>query len=103
MTEAVAVSGIVGGVEPGYDMQPNAKLKKCNFISSNKTRIDMKFQNPIEWIDSANQLGISGDVGSYALENDFGNIFRSIFVVCDIQVLTAAGFRYWAVRNYNIS
>ena len=39
MAEADAVSGIVGGVEPGY-----SKLEKGNFISSNKTRVDQYYR-----------------------------------------------------------
>ena len=99
MTEAVAVSGLVRGVQPGYEMQPgggDAKLEKGNFISSNKTRDGLELKHPIEWIDSGTQLGLPDDAGSSALE-------RSIFVVCDIEVLTPAGFRYQAVRNYQIS
>lgn len=73
-------------------------MQSSKKVSNNTTRVDLKLKHPLEWTNS------SDDVGSYALENNFGNTFRSIFVVCDIEVLTAAGFLYQAVRNYlNIS
>lgn len=84
MIKAVTVSGIVGRVEPGYEMHSgggDAKMEKDYFISSNKsnftrTRVELKLKRPIEWIDSVNQLGLPDDTASYmyALENDFGEV-----------------------------
>ena len=79
------------------------KWRKVYFISSDKrhvmwklmwTRVDLNRKHSIEWNDTASELDIPDDAGSYALEDEFGNTFRSFFVVCDIGDFTAAGFKY---------
>eukprot|EP01036_Dinobryon_divergens_P036232 gene36232-47127_t len=96
MAEAVG-SGL--GMQPGGG---DSKLRKVFFISSNKshvmwkwmwTRVDLNRKHHIEWNDSGSEFGIPDDAGSYALEDEFGINFRSFFVVCDIEDLTAAGFK----------
>ena len=67
------------------------------------TRVDLNRKHHIEWNDSGSEFGIPDDAGSYALEDEFGINFRSFFVVCDIEDLTAAGFKSQVGYHLNFS
>jgi hypothetical protein len=111
VAETVAVSGVGAGVGPGYGgMQPGRvyfKMRKVYFASSNKTyicwssmwtRMDLKLKDRIEFDNSVKVLGLADKAGSYAMEDEFGNTFRSFFIACDVQDLLAAGYYSQKVR-----
>ena len=108
---------LIGVVKSGLasrcGMQPKEsvlKLRKVYFGSSSIkgyvvwnfiwSRADLKLKNRMEFDNSVKVLGVADDAGSYEFLDEFGNsTFRSFFIACDVQDLSAAGFYSQTVRN----
>eukprot|EP01035_Chromulina_nebulosa_P023965 gene23965-31108_t len=85
--------------KPSQKTSPYPTFRYRELGPSVWTRVDLKLKDRIEFDNSVKVLGVADKAGSYAMEDEFGNTFRSFFIGCDVQDLLAAGYYSQKVGN----